>query len=787
MKNKLFTLLKFLIGWPLSLVALFFIIKLIAPQAPALLTHLKEIAGVFLIYGGCCFLVFYFLRGYIWKKLIEHTGHAISFKDACFLWASSELKRYIPGNIWSFVGRTVLFAERGVTKKDIAKSLIIEAELLVIGSATVALLSLPFLSQLSVLTLPPFVYTVLPFLVLAGILFYVFHRKAKIAHFILPTFAPIEILLLVFLSSLAFFFLGLGHYFIIASFITLDPNLVWQLTGFSVLVFLIGYLSILTPAGLGIREGGLVLGLSQLLSASAAGFVALFSRIILILSELIFVLLTFLWYKTKNKTLAVIEKWVSNHKQITILFALFVIYTVYFSLTSFLRYDNLYTGKFDLGNMSQTVWNTTQGNIFMLTDPNSTHIISRLGVHADFILILLAPFYALWPDPRNLLFVQTLVLASGTFFVYLIAKEVLKNRNLALTFSFLYLINPSIQRSNLYDFHAVVLATTFLLGAYYFLIKKRYWYFLLFAFLAGICKEQVWLIISLFGILLFFKHNKRIEGIMLFVSSITLALYLISSAIPNALGSQHFALSYFSEFGDSPLTIIKNILFSPLQTLSTLLLPERINYLKQLFSPLGYLSFFAPLFLIFAIPDLTINLLSNNAQLHQIYYQYTATITPFLFLAAIYGTSLIKKVVMKYWKNEAINVIIMIYLVALSVHGAYAFGPLPGANEPNLDMITKPIGDGQFIEKALLQIPSEARIAASNNIASHLTNRQYLFILPLGIDQADYIVFYLTPSQPAESLAIDQDLVKKYKANPNYEVVTERGILIILKRVYHGS
>src|SRR5207248_5895770 len=138
--------------------------------------------------------------------------------------------------------------------------------------------------------------------------------------------------------------------------------------------------------------------------------------------------------------------------------------------------------------------------------------------------------------------------AAGSFFVYLLAENIIKNKNLSLTFAFIYLLNPSIERTNLYDFHSVTLATTFLLGAYYFFMKKKYWYFLLFAILAGLCKEQVWLIVALFGVFLFFQ-KKKLGGILLLLGSTACSFFLITYAIPKALGSQHFALAYYSDFG----------------------------------------------------------------------------------------------------------------------------------------------------------------------------------------------------------------------------------------------
>lgn len=180
-----------------------------------------------------------------------------------------------------------------------------------------------------------------------------------------------------------------------------------------------------------------------------------------------------------------------------------VVFSIYFTLVSFLRYTNFYAGKFDLGNMSQTVWNTLHGRIFLLTDPNGTETVSRLATHADFILILLAPFYALWSDPRMLLLIQVVLTALGAIFVYLLGQEIVKNKNISLIFALLYLLNPSVQRTIIYDFHAVVLATTFFLGAFYFLIKKKYIWFLVFGILAAITKEQVWLTLSFFWYLPF--------------------------------------------------------------------------------------------------------------------------------------------------------------------------------------------------------------------------------------------------------------------------------------------
>src|SRR5256885_1695385 len=144
MKSRLYSVVKFLIGLPLTLLAFFFILKIIITQLPSLESNIHSIHLFLLGYGIICFIIFYFIRSYLWFRILKNYKYTISFQESSYLWALSELKRYIPGNVWSFLGRTVLFQRKGIQKKDIAKGLIFEAELFVIGSAIVSLFALPF-------------------------------------------------------------------------------------------------------------------------------------------------------------------------------------------------------------------------------------------------------------------------------------------------------------------------------------------------------------------------------------------------------------------------------------------------------------------------------------------------------------------------------------------------------------------------------------------------------------------------------------------------------------------
>ena len=141
MRENLFRFLKFILGWPLSLAALYFIWTLVASHISNLFEGLEDINYSLLIAGIFSFIVFYFLRSFIWYKLLPDHA-AISFKQASFMWAISEIKRYIPGKFWFILGRTAAFSNHGIKKLETTRLMLIEIQIFVLGSLVISLLSI---------------------------------------------------------------------------------------------------------------------------------------------------------------------------------------------------------------------------------------------------------------------------------------------------------------------------------------------------------------------------------------------------------------------------------------------------------------------------------------------------------------------------------------------------------------------------------------------------------------------------------------------------------------------
>lgn len=792
MKGKVIDILKFLIGWPLSILALFFLVRLILPQISQVQSAITSLNPLLLLCAVLCFVGYYTGRTYLWHEMMKKKGVKMSLRQTMHLWSISEVNRYIPGNIWSILSRTMRFSEKKLSKKDVATSLLHETEFILLAALIISLLSLPFLLSI------PFTRdffriisdTYILWFVIAATVLFIFQKP--VVSILLPALrrSPFVIsqrphtnarfLGIGLLTMLCF---GAGYYFSMASVVRIPSDDFFSIIGLSVVALIIGFVSFITPTGLGVREGFLTVGLTPLLGVSLAGFASLFARIILIVSEVLFLGGTAFLTRIKDPRFLRAEQWIRSHTTETFLTLSVVIYSVYFTAVSFLRYDNFYTGRFDLGNMVQTVWNTSQGRIFLFTHPDNTVIVSRLAFHADFILLLFAPFYYVWSHPYLLLFVQTVVVASGAFFLYGIAKHLLKHNLLSFVIALSYLLNPSLQRANIYDFHAVVLATTFFLAVWYFFLKRKYVWMVVFLFIAGITKEQVWAITALFGLLivlreiwvykksrisllLVFLSQRFLIGVSVFVVSLLLFYLMIWKFIPEAKGGEHFAIEFYGEFGTSPSDIIRSVIFNPVQTLSVILEPARIEYLQRLFLPLGYLPVLFPFVLIFAGPDLLINLLSGNANLHQIYYQYTATITPFLFVAAVYAVLVIRKflpIIPLY--------ALACYIIVFALYGAYMYGPLPGMKMPNTAMFDRIVPNRAEIASYLTTIPKNVSVAATNNAGSHLSEREYIYTIPVGMNEAEYLVF-LIDSHPNRDREMKQRITH-YLNNSDYIILKQ--------------
>src|SRR5262249_10491321 len=173
-------------------------------------------------------------------------------------------------------------------------------------------------------------------------------------------------------------------------------------------------------------------------------------------------------------------------------------YSIYFGLFLVAKQDAFMTNGEDLGIMDQATWNLLHGSMLhqticnSLTDTNCYGLngINRFAIHFEPILFPVSLLYLIWSDPKALIILQVLVVASGAFPVFLLARLRLRNAWAAVPFALLYLLDPTQQFAVNFDFHAVTLTTALLLFALYFLYARKTFWFFVFVVLCLACKAQ---------------------------------------------------------------------------------------------------------------------------------------------------------------------------------------------------------------------------------------------------------------------------------------------------------
>ncbi|HEX3643117.1 MAG TPA: DUF2079 domain-containing protein, partial [Ktedonobacteraceae bacterium] len=277
----------------------------------------------------------------------------------------------------------------------------------------------------------------------------------------------------------------------------------------------------------------------------------------------------------------------------------FVLFCSYF-LCYLIRLQATYaTNTEDLGIMDQAIWNTVHGHILhqticnTISDTNCAGLdgITRLAIHVEPLLFPISLLYFLWPDPRTLLVLQTIVVAAGAYPAFWLARLRLRNELAAVAMALLYLLYPAQQQATIDDFHAVTLTTSLLLFTFYFLYTRRTGWLFVCAFLSMTCKEEIPLVITMFGIWsLLFQRRWRVGLPLMLIGLLwfCLAFYVIMPHFSPT--GQPLLISRYTDLGQGPVQAMISIFHDPQAFFrQDILEKDHWAYLHTLFSPAIYL------------------------------------------------------------------------------------------------------------------------------------------------------------------------------------------------------
>jgi uncharacterized membrane protein len=445
-------------------------------------------------------------------------------------------------------------------------------------------------------------------------------------------------------------------------------------------------------------------------------------------------------------------------------------YAVLFAFAAVLHYIVFETARADLGNMVQPIWNTLHGHFLETTTLNG-YQRNRLGYHVDPFLLLLAPILWIWSSPVLLPVAQALAVASGALPVFWLARKHLGSPRAAAHFAFAYLLYPATQFNAFTissSFHSVAIAVPLVLYAVWFLDADRLVAFSAVALLASTTKEEIPLAVGCLGVWYAVRSGRRLFGLSVFGAGLGLTLFNFLWVIPHfaASGVEPFAGRY-SAVGGTPGGIAQKVVTDPAAFLHAIATGHKATYLALLLLPFLGLWLLEPLLFLGAVPDLVINLLSNKSDQTSIPYHWTAGIVPFVVAASIFGAA--------RFKRHAVRVSLwaLVGAASLAVYSPVYFitRDVPALRSRLNAAKAHAIG----------LIPAGVSVAASNQLAGHLSERRYIYTFPF-VGRARWILVDRGDETYADANGY-QRAIRNYEARRVWRIVyASRGVTVLHRR-----
>ena len=180
------------------------------------------------------------------------------------------------------------------------------------------------------------------------------------------------------------------------------------------------------------------------------------------------------------------------------------------------------------------------------------------------------------------------------------------------------------------------------------------------------------------------------------------------------------------------------------------------------------------------MPELLLNMLSNDPSQYSIYYQYTAVITPFLIVAMIGGIARARRlpgmwglVARPRW--VVITALLVATLVSGFLHGPLPIGKvIPGGSTRASDQYTITAHD-QALAHVIAMIPPGVPVSATNPAGGRLSDRLHVYTWPVIGDAQWVLVDTASPWLNAVKVGrqVNTPYVERLEATGAFDLVDQ--------------
>lgn len=421
--------------------------------------------------------------------------------------------------------------------------------------------------------------------------------------------------------------------------------------------------------------------------------------------------------------------------------AAYAAYTGFFTIR---HHQQIQTSAFDLGIFDNLMYNTIKGRFFESPVMFGPGHHNSLSTHAEYLMVLFAPIYALAPRAETLLLIQAVLLGAAVIPLYLFARTMLTAwPSVVLVLG--YLLFAPLHGAQFYDFHWLPLGVFFYFWLFYAIASRKRWLTILMVLMLFALREDIAVGLACLGTFLFVSGIRVNLGITLATTAVVWFVINKFVIMPWA-GPWWFDSMYNELFADGKSgygNVVKTLISNPFYAFSTFVRGPKLAYALHMLAPLAFLPLRRLAFLLLLIPGSVFTLMTTGYwPTLAISFQYTTHWVPFLFACAAMSLFLIRE-----REDGRVRMIAVTgaLAVALLSH-SYNFGAILQQESftGGFGKVSFELSDAQReryrdMRSVADKIPIEASVVATETLNPHISARKEAYVFRYDSGPVDFI------------------------------------------------
>ncbi|SFF62546.1 DUF2079 domain-containing protein [Sunxiuqinia elliptica] len=460
------------------------------------------------------------------------------------------------------------------------------------------------------------------------------------------------------------------------------------------------------------------------------------------------------------------------------------------------------TFVFDYGNYNFAFWDYSHLRISSIP----TYPGNFLQDHYSYTLFYFVPIYWLFnwlTGTYTLILIQNTLIILAGWYSYKIIQSKTDNYYLSIGALLYYFLLLGRYTTFACDVNLAVISACFIPIFLYYFQQKQYLLSFIILILSLFSRENIPIWFIFIFIVLILQHRKDKKAVLLSVGGIAISLLyfiiLFKVLIPSVeTEEKQFTLFNYSALGADPAEALKYVIKNPIETIKLFFINHLHNpqfdgiktefYWVYLTSG-GILLLFRPQFLIWFIPIVAQKVLNDAPIRWGILTYYSIEVVTLLPISVFLTISSFKSDKLQ----KILTWVVCLTAFSMTIHKMDRSNRVvPGSFVPQKEkFFYKGFYQSPYrlraTHKLLEQIPPDAKVSASEDFFTHLSQRFHIYFFP-EVRDAEYIVFSVYDNYFLKSHTENEAARNDYLLNPDWELIdSEFPVFLMRKRKDSGQ